>query len=186
MNASPYWKSIAMSRSSIAVPGTLEPNFNATPSSGWTRTTSWLWPSDSTSAGVERQVRRPLEQHRDLGDPSGHALAGPDVERHAGPAAVLDAELDRDVGLGGRVRRHVLLFEVADGALAGDPARQVLPADGARRRRPSGSVIALQHLELLGADLARRRSWSAPPSRPCASSCSRWFCSTSRAVPAVS
>ncbi len=40
---------MATSRTSIAEPGTLDPNFNVTPSSGWTRTTSWLWPSSEVS-----------------------------------------------------------------------------------------------------------------------------------------
>ena len=122
VNASPYWKSIAMSRTSIVVPGTLEPNLSVTPSSGCTRMTSWLWPSSSVSVVVERQVRRLLEQDRDLGDPARQPLAGAQVERHAGPAPVLDAQPDRHVRLGGGVRRDVLLLEVADGALAGHPA----------------------------------------------------------------
>jgi hypothetical protein len=42
-----------------------------------TRMTSWLLPSISTSAGFERQVRRLLEQDRDLGDPARHPLADP-------------------------------------------------------------------------------------------------------------
>jgi len=50
VKASPYWKSIAMSRTSMVVPGTLEPNLITTPSSGWTRMTSWLLPSISMSA----------------------------------------------------------------------------------------------------------------------------------------
>ena len=49
VNASPYRKSIATSRTSIIEPGTFEPNFSVTPSSGWTRITSWLWPSSSVS-----------------------------------------------------------------------------------------------------------------------------------------
>ena len=52
VNASPYWKSIAMSRTSIEVPGTLEPNLSITPSSGCTRMTSWLLPSISMSVWV--------------------------------------------------------------------------------------------------------------------------------------
>ncbi len=49
VKASPYWKSIVMSRTSIVVPGTFDPNLRVTPSSGCTRMTSWLWPSSSTS-----------------------------------------------------------------------------------------------------------------------------------------
>ena len=49
MKASPYKKSMATSRTSMVVPGTFEPNRRVTPSSGCTRTTSWLEPSSSVS-----------------------------------------------------------------------------------------------------------------------------------------
>ena len=37
------------SRTSMAEPGTLEPNRTVTPSSGWTRITSAFWPSSLVS-----------------------------------------------------------------------------------------------------------------------------------------
>ena len=40
------------SRTSIEVPGTLEPNRTVTPSSGWTRMTRAFWPSSSVCVGV--------------------------------------------------------------------------------------------------------------------------------------
>lgn len=46
---SPYAKSIVTSRTSIEVPGTLEPNRTVTPSSGWTRMTRALPPSSSVA-----------------------------------------------------------------------------------------------------------------------------------------
>jgi hypothetical protein len=65
--------------------------------------TSAFWPSSSVVGLVERQVRGALEDHRDLGDPAAQPLAGAQVERDARPAAVVDLELDRGVGLGLRV-----------------------------------------------------------------------------------
>ncbi len=136
VNASPYWKSIVMSRTSMVVPGTFEPNLSVTPSSGCTRMTSWLCPSSSTSAGSNGRCGALLNMIGDLGDPPGQPLAGPDEERHAGPAAVLDAQRDRHVGLGGGVGGHALLLQVADHALAGHPAAQVLARVRFRWRCP--------------------------------------------------
>jgi hypothetical protein len=49
VNDSPYAKSMVTSRSSIEVPGTLEPNRTVMPSSGWMRTTKAFCPSSSTA-----------------------------------------------------------------------------------------------------------------------------------------
>ena len=72
----------------------------------------------------------------------------------------------RHVGLGGGVRR-------ARPPPPGSPTRArrpPSPAGTARGRCPvatsRGQRDRPQHLELLGADLGRRRSWSAPPSPP--------------------
>ena len=75
------------------------------------------------------------------------------VERHVGPAPVVDPELHRRVGLGVRVGPHVGLFAVARHRLAGDRARVVLSARRVQRHagrldRPDRA----QHLELLVAD----------------------------------
>ena len=51
VNDSPYAKSIVTSRTSMWVPGTLEPNRSVTPSSGWTRMTSAFCPSSSVAVG---------------------------------------------------------------------------------------------------------------------------------------
>jgi hypothetical protein len=37
--------------------------------------------------------------HRDLGVAGAEVLAGAEIEWHAGPAPVVDAELERDIGL---------------------------------------------------------------------------------------
>ena len=56
MNASPYWKSIDTSRTSMVVPGTLLPKRSVTPSSGCTRTTSWFDPSSSVSVLLNGRI----------------------------------------------------------------------------------------------------------------------------------
>ena len=43
--------------------------------------------------GGERQVRRALEEHRDLRHPARQPLAGAQVERHSGPAPGVDGSL---------------------------------------------------------------------------------------------
>ncbi len=60
----------------------------------------------------ERQVRCAFEHHGDLGDPAAEPLAGAQVERHPGPAAGVDQNLDGGVGLGGGRRRDAVLLEV--------------------------------------------------------------------------
>src|SRR5262249_12559548 len=91
------------------------------------------------------------EQHAYLGDPAREPLAGPQVERNAGPAARLDTQPYRSVCFGGRVRRDAVFGDVRNRALAGEPTLVVLPADrvgtevGRERDRP-------QDLEFLGAD----------------------------------
>jgi hypothetical protein len=40
------------SRTSMTLPGTFDPNLRVTPSSGCTRTTSWLLPSSSVSVSA--------------------------------------------------------------------------------------------------------------------------------------
>ena len=37
----------------MTLPGTFDPNLRVTPSSGWTRTTSWLLPSSSVSVSAK-------------------------------------------------------------------------------------------------------------------------------------
>ena len=73
---------------------------------------------------AERQVRRPLEHHRDLGDPAAEPLAGAQVERHPGPAPVVHVQGHRGVRLGGRGLADALLLEEADDLLAALPSRR--------------------------------------------------------------
>ena len=66
--------------------------------------TTAFWPSSSVAVRLERQVRRPLEHHGDLGDPLAEPLAGAQVERHPGPAAGVDVEAHRGIRLGASSR----------------------------------------------------------------------------------
>jgi hypothetical protein len=125
-----------------------------------------------------------VEHDADLGDAAGQALAGAQVERHARPAARLDLEPDGGVRLGAAVVGHALLGAVGLDPLAGQPALVVLAADGV-----GGEVLGrLERAEDL-ALLVRRLSASKPTGSSIAvsaSSCSRWFCRTSRAAPVSS
>ena len=136
------------SRISIALPGTLEPNRIVAPSSGWIRNTMALWVRSSVAVAANGQVRRPLEDHGDLGDAAAEPLAGAQVERHPGPAAGLDVDPDGGEGLGRRGLRDVVLVEVAVDLLATGPARGVLPARGVQVQ-PPGEYDGGEHLLLL-------------------------------------
>ena len=136
----------------MTLPGTFDPNLRVTPSSGWTRTTSWLLPSSSVSVSAKGRCGARLNDQRDLGDPAGQPLAGAQVERHARPAAGLHAEADGGEGLGLRLRVDAVLLPVAAGPLAGQPALLVLAADG-EGLQVLGQRDRAEDLELLGADL---------------------------------
>lgn len=100
-------------------------------------------------ARLEREVRGPLEDHRDLGHPAAQALAGPQVEGDARPAAVVDLQADGRVGVGLRLGVDAVLFEVPDDLLAALPRRRVLAAHGVLAQ-VLGQLHGGQHLELLG------------------------------------
>ena len=142
------------SRTSIALPGTLEPNRRVMP---FVR----LHPDDQRvlaelvgHGGVERQMRRAFEDQRDLGHPAAQAFSGSQVERHTGPAAGVDLESDGSEGLGGGVLGEALLVEQPDDFLAALPAAGVLAAAGGLIQR-FGELRGRQHFDLLG--LQRRR-----------------------------
>ena len=131
---------------------------------------------------LERQVRGPLEDDGDLGDPAAEPLAGAQVERHAGPAAGVDVQPDGGVGLGDRLRRDAVLLQVADDLHAALPAGGVLPAGRAGRPGRSGSRTAEStfSFSIRTASASNETGSSIAVS---ASSCSRWFWMTSRAAP---
>ena len=142
------------SRTSIALPGTFEPNRRVMPSSGCTRITSAFLPEFLGHRRVERQVRCTLEHQRDLGDPAAQPLSGAQVERHARPAAGVDLQGDRRERLGGGVLGEALLLEQADDLLAALPAGRVLPARGGLVER-LGEPGGREHLDLLGLQFGR-------------------------------
>jgi hypothetical protein len=77
----------------------------------------------------EGVIRRALEGDRDLGRGQWQALAGPDQDRHVGPAPGVDGEPDGRVGLGLRARGHPFDVEVTlvlalDGEFRGQRAQR--------------------------------------------------------------
>ena len=80
----------------------------------------------------EHAQRRLPERERDGLPALGHALAGAQVERHAGPAPVVDLHLERDERLRLRALRDALLVAVAL-VLPPDDVRRVEAASSPRR-----------------------------------------------------
>ena len=113
-------------RMRIRVPGIFAAERERHALVGLQREDSWLGCTPDRAVLLEGEVRDRLERHRDLGDLARQPLAGAQVERHAGPAPVVDLQAQRGVGLGVRVRR-------ARPPPRGSPAT-VLAADRARRR----------------------------------------------------
>ena len=136
------------------------------------------WPGPS----AEQRARHMLELDHDLGAPRRIGLAGAEVERHPGPAPIVDQQLDGDIGLRRAVGRHVGLVPVGLDRPPGDGAGLVLPAHrrhapapasgGGRPRSPWPSRCG-RH---------RRRTSSAPPSpsSPAAGTCGSAPCRAAR------
>ena len=101
---------------------------------------------------TEQQVRCALEDHRDLRHAPAQPLAGPQVERHPGPAPGVDVHPDRGIRLGGGIGRDALFLQVALHLLPALPAAGELPA-----RRMRGQILRQLHrgedLFLLGAQV---------------------------------
>ena len=66
----------------------------------------------------------------DIGHAFRQALAGADVERHIGPAPVVDENLQRGVGVDVRIGIDVHFLAIRDRLLAEDRAIGVLAANG--------------------------------------------------------
>ena len=120
---------------------------------------------------ADPEPRRALEHDPDLGRLDRHRLAGADVERHPGPAPVVDLELQRDEGLGVGTELDPVDLLVA-AVLAAEVAGRV-----GRGHRP----------EQVGAPVADRVGVGGPGGRRLhrheARICSRWFWTTSRSAP---
>ena len=93
-------------------------------------------------------VGRLTKLHRDLGSAGGEVLAGTQIEWHAGPTPVVDAELERNIGFGSRVRRDLRLVPVIAGLSAEHNACAVLAAYGISGR---DRMDGLKQLRLLAA-----------------------------------
>src|SRR5262249_52134822 len=133
---------------------------------------------------TERLVRRRLEDDRDLGRAQRQALAGAQVERHAGPAPVVGLDAPRGGGVGARVGGAALAGAVGGGPAAPASQPAVYCPRTASRAGSSGrtacSAFAFSSRtrfasKLAGGSIATRLS-----------SCSAWFWITSRSAPARS
>ena len=102
---------------------------------------------------AEQRERRLLELDGDLGAPLGKRLAGAQIERHAGPAPIVDHQLHRDVGFGRGVRaRRRARADTASIALPSTvPAPYCAAHDVAPRVLVAEAVHGVEHLGLLGA-----------------------------------
>lgn len=76
-----------------------------------------------------QDIGQGFELDDNLGAAAGEAFAGADIERCAGPAEIVDAELHGDEGLGAGVLRDVELFAVAGDFFTVDGARAILAED---------------------------------------------------------
>ena len=139
-------------------PGRLALTWSSIPSSGWMWRTSRfgsIWPHRRP---IEEEQRRAPELDHDLRAAPGEPLAGPQVERHAGPAPVLHEQLQRGVRLGRRGRRDLGLAAVRPGragrSISPSPywPRTVRSRISSGRHRPD----RLEHLHLLVADRVGR------------------------------
>ena len=142
-------------------PGTFAPKRSRMPSSGWIRIAS-RFGSGSVAAVLEQAVGDRPELDRDLGRALRQPLAGPEVERDAGPAPVVDLEPGGDERLRLRLGVDLRLLAVARHLLGRRPSPG---RTGRGRRRPRDLVgrhrrDRPQDLDLLvaqGVRLERRR-----------------------------
>ena len=111
-----------------------------------------------------------LEDQPKLGLGGLEALPGPDEERHAGPAPVLDLQPERGVGLGGRFGIDAVDVEVAV-VLTANVVRGVGVGDGVEER----DLGVLDHRGVI-----RREGISIADA---ATTCIRWLTTTSRSAP---
>ena len=78
---------------------------------------------DPVATATEEPQRRALVYNRDLGGPLRQPLPRPDIERHIGPAPVVDVQLQRDKRFRHRIRIDALLLAVSRHRPATDRAR---------------------------------------------------------------
>ena len=97
-------------------------------------------------------MRGAFEHHGDLRDALAQALAGTQIERHAGPTAGVDVQADRGIGLGGGFGIDALLVQVADHLVRSLPSGGVLASRGVRGQI-LGQAHGGEHLGLLGGQI---------------------------------
>ena len=85
-------------------PGTFELIPSEKPSSGWMRMVRNVRVQPLRRIRVEQDRRHVLQVHRDFAGAACELLAGAQEERDAGPAPVVDEQLQGDEGLGARRR----------------------------------------------------------------------------------
>ena len=94
-------------------------------------------------------MRGAFEHHGDFRDALAQAFAGTQIERHAGPAAGVDVQANRGIGLGGGLGVDALLVQIADHLVRTLPAGGVLASRGVRSQI-LGQADGGKHLGLLG------------------------------------
>src|ERR1700722_8655600 len=95
-----------------------------------------------------------MKADRDLSRSALHIFAGTQVERHAGPAPIVDVQLACNICLGRRIRRHIGFLPIRSNLFAENPAGVVLPAHDILGYLNSIEWLdGLNDLSLLGADL---------------------------------
>ena len=163
-------------------PGSLIINHSLMPSSGCTRMTRRLagMPSEAV---LEDRMRHAAEADDDLREALRQPLAGAQIERHARPAPIGDADLQRDEGLGvARAPCRCRADSSAPAAPSAKPARYWPRTVSAGDVGLVDRLERLQHLQLLVAQrVGFERSGGSIATRH--SSCSIWFCTMSRIAP---
>ena len=107
-----------------------------------------IW-GQSLDRGIAKKcIGRLTKLHRNFRGSGGKVLAGAQIERHTGPAPIIDAELERDIGFRCRIRRDVGLAPVIANVFAEHNTCPVLATHGILRR---DRMNCLEQLRLLAA-----------------------------------
>ena len=170
------------SRTSIALPGTLDPNRGRDALVGLHPDHQRVLAEFLGHRRVERQVRSALEHQRDLGHPAAQAFSGAQVERHACPAPGVDLQRDRRERLGRRVLGEALLLEQPDAPSRCPASRRCTARERWSRPAVASSRVAESTL-IFSACSSCGLKLTGSSIAVSASSCIRWFWMTSRAAP---
>ena len=122
------------SESLIFRPGCLAENLMVMPSSGWIRNTIRELGKLALVDVAKQHARCLLELDGNLGLARRHGLARADIERHVGPAPIVDEQLQRDVGFRPALRVDVRRLPIGLHRFALDLPEDILAADGVTDR----------------------------------------------------